>query len=343
SIDDCFHRVAKEFASDEEEEKNVFQMLKENVFRPNSPVFFNAGTEHKRFSACYVSGLEDSMHGIYDVANLARKIFQYGAGIGIPIGNLREKDANIYAGDKNSVPVGRSSGPISFMKLYDAVGETTKSGGRSRRAAILMAMNVWHPDIVSFIQCKETDGQLKNMNISVSITDEFMQAFKDNVPFKLRTPCYGEVIDEINARKLWDYLIDSAHKSADPGVLFIDTINKFNLLKKRYLIEASNPCLTGDTLIITNKGKRSILDLLNNKENDDIKILSYDTETESIEFQDLANVFLTKKNSEIIELQIEENENIYKIKCTPDHKIYTKNRGFVEAGKLTSDDDIYVL
>jgi len=649
SIDDCFHRVSKEFASNEEEEKNVFQMLKDNVFRPNSPVFFNAGTEHKRFSACYVSGLDDSMHGIYDVANLARKIFQYGAGIGIPIGNLREKDANIYSGDKNSVPVGRScltgdtlllnnqeqegikfqyisikelydvyktikhpkykirsvvddlnigynevidviyngkqeifkittengyeikatsnhrfmnekyqwqqlknfskgdfiavngkkrvslkckrcgkkrllrghgskyeglcencvvsvfyncsirgsqeefekrsisqkkakntdeyrkhaseinskeknpcwkgdyanvktardrarywypqlndikncnycnlesdnlhihhkdgnpynncldnlevlcsschqkehlkrrrignyrlikcveldkitsitfcgiddvydlkmkhpyhnfvangfishnSGPISFMKLYDAVGETTKSGGRSRRAAILMAMNVWHPDIVSFIQCKETDGQLKNMNISVSITDEFMQAFKDNVPFKLRTPYSGEVIDEINARKLWDYLIDSAHKSADPGVLFIDTINKFNLLKKRYLIECANPCLTGDTLIITNKGKRSILDLLNNKENDDIKILSYDTETESIEFQDLANVFLTKKNSEIIELQIEENENIYKIKCTPDHKIYTKNRGFVEAGKLTSDDDIYVL
>lgn len=241
-IDDTFRRVAEEFGTTKEEKEYVFGLLKDNIWRPNSPVLFNAGTNHKMFSACYVTGISDSMESIYDVANMARKIFQYGAGIGIPIGNLREKNADIYDGNKSKPPVGKSSGPISFMRLYDAVGETTKSGGRNRRAAILMAMPIWHPDIEEFIKCKEVDGTLRNMNISVNITDEFMQSFKDNISFQLRSPSNGEVVDEINARNLWDCIVDSAHKTADPGVLFIDTINRYNLLRSQYLIESPNPC-----------------------------------------------------------------------------------------------------
>jgi ribonucleoside-diphosphate reductase alpha chain len=239
SIDDTFKRVANEYGN---MKGYAYDLMVNNVWRCNSPVFFNAGTKNKMYSACYVSSLSDSMDSIYDVVNVSRKIFQYGAGIGIPIGNLREKDAFIYDGDAEKPPVGKSSGPVSFMKVYDAVGDSTKSGGRSRRAAILMSVPVWHPDIVEFIKCKEIDGTLKNMNISVNITDEFMTAFKDNVPFKLRTPSTGEEVGEINARSLWDVIVDSAHKTADPGILFIDTINKYNILKKRILMEISNPC-----------------------------------------------------------------------------------------------------
>ena len=243
TINDTFKRVSKEFGNDEDA-KRAFELMRKNIWRPNTPVFFNAGGQKKIFAACWVVGLEDSMDGIYDITNVARKIFQSGAGIGIPIGNLREKDGCIYEGqdkDEKTTPTGKSSGPISFMSLYDAVGATTKSGGRARRAAIMMVMPVSHPDIMEYIECKKTDGVLSNMNISVSIPDDFMRAFKDNIPYQLVSPSNG-VVKEINARQIWDKLVDMSHKTADPGVLFIDTINKFNPLKKIVKIEAANPC-----------------------------------------------------------------------------------------------------
>lgn len=243
TINDTFKRVSKEFGNDEDAKK-AFDLMRKNIWRPNTPVFFNAGGQKKIFAACWVVGMQDSMDSIYDIANVSRKIFQSGAGIGIPIGNLREKDGSIYEGqdkDEKTTPTGKSSGPISFMSLYDAVGATTKSGGRARRAAIMMVMPVSHPDIMEYIECKKTDGVLSNMNISVSIPDDFMRAFKDNIPYQLVSPSNG-VVKEINARQIWDKLVDMAHKTADPGVLFIDTINKFNPLKKIVKIEAANPC-----------------------------------------------------------------------------------------------------
>ncbi len=242
TIEDTFERVANEFGNTKDEIELAYKLMYEGVWRPNTPVFLNAGKEDKVFSACYVVGLDDSMDSIYDVANVARKIFQYGSGIGIPIGNLREKEALIYEGDQTKVPEGKSSGPITFMKLYDAVGETTKSGGRVRRAAIMCAMPVWHPDVIEFISCKEEDGRLSNMNISVSVTDKFMQALKDRVPFELYTPHTGQMMGSVDPEELWDKLVEMSWKSADPGVIFIDNMNKFNTLKKRFLIDTTNPC-----------------------------------------------------------------------------------------------------
>lgn len=248
TVTDAYNRVSKEFGDTEADISIAYDLLARNIWRPNTPVWFSAGTKSKVFSACYVVSLDDSMNGIYDIANVARKIFQKGAGIGIPIGNLREKDALIYEGKKEDtvngkipVPVGKSSGPISFMHLYDSVGATTKSGGRARRAAIMVVMPVSHPDIVDFINCKEVDGSLSNMNISVTISDKFMQAFKDNIPFQLISPS-GECVGEIPARQLWDNIVDMAWKTADPGIIFIDTVNKYNPLKKIAIIESCNPC-----------------------------------------------------------------------------------------------------
>ena len=242
SIEGTFKRVAKEFATNDDEEGLAYNLLANNIWRPNTPVFLNAGTEHRNFCACHVVGLEDSMESIYDVANVSRKIFQYGAGVGIPIGNLREKEAFIFEGNPETAPEGKSSGPIVFMRLYDAVGDTTKSGGRVRRAAIMVSMYCWHPDILEFIQCKQNEGWLTNMNISVSITDNFMQCLEDNVPFKLYTPFDGTQKGEINPQELWDTLSVMAHKTGDPGVLFYDNVQKFNPLKKKFLIESTNPC-----------------------------------------------------------------------------------------------------
>jgi len=242
TIEETFRRVAKEFSNTEEEEETAFNLMASGTWRPNTPVFLNAGKEDKVFSACYVVGLQDSMTSIYDIANVARKIFQFGSGIGIPIGNLREKDAYIYEGDEDRPPEGKSSGPITFMKLYDAVGESTKSGGRVRRAAIMCSMPVWHPDIMDFISCKAEDGRLSNMNISVNITDEFMQALKDRVPFTLRTPYDGSEIGTVEPEALWDKMVEMSWQSADPGVIFIDNMNNANTLRARFLIETTNPC-----------------------------------------------------------------------------------------------------
>jgi ribonucleoside-diphosphate reductase alpha chain len=241
-IDGTFERVAREFAISDNDYNLAFKLQKENIWRPNTPTYLNAGKENKIFSACYVVPLKDSMNSIYDIADVCRKIFQYGAGVGIPIGNLREREAYIYEGKPDVPPEGKSSGPITFMKLYDAVGETTKSGGRVRRAAIMVDMPVWHPDIMEFISCKEIDGRLANMNISVAITDEFMECLENNTPFTLRSPYDGSSRGTIDPSEVWDKLVEMGWKTADPGVFFIDNMNKFNPLKRKMLVETTNPC-----------------------------------------------------------------------------------------------------
>jgi len=338
TIDETFRRVAKEFATNEEEEEIAFNLLKENIWRPNTPVFFNAGkkTKDKVFAACYVVGLEDSMDGIYDVVNIARKIFQYGSGIGIPIGNLRERDAFIFEGDPLcDKPEGKSSGPVVFMRLFDAVGDTTKSGGRVRRAAILCSMPVYHPDIEEFIFSKKTDKILANMNISVSITDKFMKALEDRVSFDLISPSTGEVTNTKDAQELWDKLIECAWESAEPGVLFIDTINDFNPLKSIIQIQTPNPCLHPDTIITTNEGEVKLINLINKFES--YKILSYNIENMEEEYDNIENIFLSKENAEVMELELDNGE---KLICTPEHKIFTENRGWVESKDLNENDEI---
>ncbi len=335
SIDNAFKRVADEFGEEEYDKNVAYELLKGNVWRPNTPVWLNAGGKHKIYSACFVVGLDDSMNGIYDIANVARKIFQFGAGIGIPIGNLRERNSNIFEGDRDSVPEGKSSGPVTFMKLYDAVGDTTKSGGRVRRAAILCTMPVWHPDIMEFIECKNTDGNLSNMNISIAFTDKYMNALEDGIPFNLHSPSDGKDIGTMDAQELWDKLAYMAWKTGDPGVLFIDTINKHNVLKKRFLIETPNPCVTGDTLVSTIEGNVRIDEMTGSE-----KILTYNIEDGIIEIEDITFVGKTKIDVDIISIETEDGEIL---KLTPDHKIFTENRGYVMASDLNEKDILLIV
>ena len=288
---------------------------------------------------CFVSELKDSMDSIYDVSNVARKIFQFGSGIGIPIGNLRESEAYIYEGKPDMIPEGRTSGPLTFMKLFDAVAETTKSGGKTRRAAILCLMLIWHPDIMDFIKCKQIDGNLSNMNISIGVTDKFMQCLEDKVPFNLLTPYDGSKVGEIDPQELWNQLSTNAYAHAEPGVIFIDTVNKWNPLIKKILIECCNPCIVGNTKIMTNKGEKSIYEIYNdwNKNNINYKILTYNFNDEKIELDIIDNVFLTRKDAEIYEIELENGEIL---QVTPDHKVYVENKGWIKTKNIETNDII---
>lgn len=264
TIEDTFRRVSSILGNDEHQSLG-FHYLVNNVWRPNTPVFFNAGKPKGKqiLSACYVVDLQDSMKSIMDIVQVSSRIFQFGSGVGIPIGNLREKDAPIFEkGDEKTKAIkksienmlmlrnqnfdtlaeGKSSGPINFMELFDVTGKVTKSGGRARRAAILCLMMIWHPDIEQFITCKEKDGTYSNMNISVGITDKFMECLKENVPYSIHTPYDGSIRGHKNPTEVWRKIAEYAHKTADPGILFIDTINRYNPLKSKILIQSTNPC-----------------------------------------------------------------------------------------------------
>jgi len=340
TVNDTFRRAAKYVSKNQDEEDLAFQLQQDNIIRFNTPLYFNSGGKTNLFSACWVVPLKDSMDGIYDVSNVARKIFSYGSGIGIPIGNLREKDAPIFDGDTETAPCGKSSGPIVFMKLYDAVAATTKSGGRARRAAILCAMQVWHPDILDFIHAKEIDGTLSNMNLSVTITDKFMDCVKDNIPFSLHTPYDGSLIRNEDPNLIWDSICKQAHKSGDPGVIFIDTVNRFNPLINELLIETPNPCLIGDTIVETDKGPVSIKELIS-KDFQSYKILS--ASASAFELDDILDVKFTKSSANVIKIEVEDEGIIYTLVCTPEHKIYTHNRGYIEAENLSFEDNICIF
>jgi ribonucleotide reductase alpha subunit len=330
TIEDTFNRVAKEFATNDEEFKLTHDLLATNTWRANTPVFFNAGTDHKMFSACWVVGLDDSMNNIYDIANVSRKIFQHGAGIGIPIGNLREKDAYIYEGKKDVPPTGKSSGPVSFMKLYDVIGESTKSGGRTRRAAILCSMPVNHPDIMEFIGCKEIDGKLSNMNISVSITDKFMQSLKDGISYQLISPSSGEIMGEVNSIDVWNKLVDMSWKTADPGVLFIDTINKYNPLKSKIQIQCTNPCITGNTLIATADGRNGVTIKQLAEEEVDVPVYSTSIDGQ-VQIKIGRNPRKTGEKKEVWLVTLDDGSQF---SATPDHEILLKDLTYCKVRDL---------
>ena len=236
SIEDCHYRVAK-FLGENDNEVIRFKWLLDNqYFRPNSPVLMNAGVDDRAsLFACYVLGLEDTMESIVEMWSTLSFIYKDGGGGGINISRLRSKRAPLSKG-------GFASGPISFLRVNQAIGECVKSGGRSRRAALMVVSDITHPDIMEFIESKSDLSKFTGMNISVGVTNSDMNAIINGESIKLREP-NGDLKGEISGKEVWKAIIENAWKCGDPGLLFFDRINRDNpVIDKLGPIEATNPC-----------------------------------------------------------------------------------------------------
>jgi ribonucleotide reductase alpha subunit len=260
---EMFWRVAYHVAKAEAEHggdveavaRQFYDLLTGILFLPNSPTFTGAGTPLGQLSACFVLAIDDDMgrtgSGIFETLRDAALIQQTGGGNGFAFSRLRPKGALVRSSN------GEATGPVGFLRVYDqAFGEIAQGG--SRRGANMAVLRVDHPDIREFVTCKTDENQITNFNISVGITDAFMQAVQDDGNFELVNPQDGKVWETVRARDLFDLIVRQAHHNGEPGVLFLDTANRENPVPHLYELEATNPCVTGDTLVATPSGWRRV-------------------------------------------------------------------------------------
>jgi ribonucleoside-diphosphate reductase alpha chain len=238
--DQLFKRVADFIGGAEPTEQGIwkskfYELLKSLAFLPNSPTLMNAGLPKGQLSACFALPIEDSLEGIFKTLKDAALIHQSGGGTGFNFSRLRSKEELV------SSTGGSSSGPVAFIKLYDMATEQVKQGGK-RRGANMGILNISHPDIAEFISSKNEGADLRNFNLSVGMTNDFLKTLKEDGQWPLRSPHTPGLVKHVSAKALWKSIVHQAWKTGDPGLLFLDTINKYNPTPFLGPIESTNPC-----------------------------------------------------------------------------------------------------
>ena len=303
--EDMLRRVAKCVSKgDKDLEDKFFTMMAELKFLPNSPTLMNAGHTGKQgqLSACFVLPVEDDMEGIFESLKHQAIIHKSGGGTGFNFSKLRGKGSRV--GTTNGI----ASGPVSFMKLFDAATSTVMQGGM-RRGANMGILNIDHPDILEFINCKNrNDGTLSNFNISVGVTDEFME--------KLTDP---ELEDDPEVIEIWNNIVNNAWKNGDPGLIFLDNLEEANPTPKLGRLDTTNPCVTGDTPILTDRGYIPIAEAV------DREVNIWNGERYS-----KVTPRITGENQKILTFVFSDGSEI---KCTPYHKFLIQ-RGFTKGGTV---------
>ena len=331
----------------------------------NSPVWFNIGVPGRaqQASACFINSVEDRMESILELAKTEGMLFKFGSGTGTNLSVLRSSKESLAGG-------GTASGPVSFMRGYDSFAGSIKSGGTTRRAAKMVILNADHPDVLDFINCKAEEEkkawalieagydvgfnvpggaydsvQFQNANHSVRVTDEFMQAVEREGEWTLRAVTDGRSLGTRRARDIWRAMAEAAWICGDPGVQFDTTIQDWNCVPNTGRINATNPCFTGDSLVHTDRGLIAFKELFERANRGEMfQVYTHNLTNPDLPVDTIAltspEAFMITGYHEVVRLRF---SNGMEVRCTPNHRFFTRNRGYVRADELANDDRVLTL